>query len=323
MDIINDSHNDRDWYLEKRIWRLWSQGKVASFSREQIDANGKKYFNVTMNGITRTIYKEPADNAFYAPLYKNTTRSTIRLVNNHLVMPESLMYLLFSDLSDIETYILNHYKITNPSENLKGQLNAMTLYDKKLNIDCITLDKKGDEVQLMATEDNTSYINHATVNDINSGMIEYRNRELKNVFDNLSKKRQELFHYNPVTNTVDFDGFEVDIPTLTLYPINKSNPTQDDYKSYLFASESDIQKIDTYRRIVVYGAGMGGVCAAYKAAQYAWSLEGFDNFEIMLINPVPVPKLGGIGTVGGQNLWVQEHGIQNFHIVVVLPRYEF
>ena len=48
---------------------------------------------------------------------------------------------------------------------------------------------------------------------------------------------------------------------------------------------------------------MGGVCAAYKAAQYAWSLEGFDNFEIMLINPVPVPKLGGIGTVGGQNLW--------------------
>ena len=55
LDIINDSHNDRDWYLEKRIWRLWSQGKVASFSREQIDANGKKYFNVTMNGITRTI----------------------------------------------------------------------------------------------------------------------------------------------------------------------------------------------------------------------------------------------------------------------------
>ena len=39
----------------------------------------------------------------------------------------------------------------------------------------------------MATEDNTSYINHATVNDINSGMIEYRNRELKNVFDSLSK----------------------------------------------------------------------------------------------------------------------------------------
>ena len=48
---------------------------------------------------------------------------------------------------------------------------------------------------------------------------------------------------------------------------------------------------------------MGGVCAAYKAAQYAWSLEGFDNFEIMLINPVPVPKLGGISTVGGQNFW--------------------
>ena len=308
LDIINDSHNDRDWYLEKRIWRLWSQGKVASFSREQIDANGKKYFNVTMNGITRTIYKEPADNAFYAPLYKNTTRSTIRLVNNHLVMPESLMYILFSDLSDIETYILNHYKITNPSKNLKGQLNAMTLYDKKLNIDCITLDKKGDEVQLMATEDNTSYINHATVNDINSGMIEYRNRELKNVFDSLSKKRQELFHYNPVTNTVDFDGFEVDIPSLTLYPINKSTPTLDDYKAALFATEADIKKVDTYRRIVVYGAGMGGVCAAYKAYQYACT-TGFENFEIILINPVPVPELGGIGTVGGQNFWDVRHYI--------------
>ena len=224
-------------------------------------------------------------------------------------MPESLMYLLFSDLSDIETYILNHYKITNPSKNLKGQLNAMTLYDKKLNIDCITLDKKGDEVQLMATEDNTSYINHATVNDINSGMIEYRNRELKNVFDSLSKKRQELFHYNPVTNTVDFDVFEVDIPSLTLYPINKSTPTLDDYKAALFATEADIKKVDTYRRIVVYGAGMGGVCAAYKAYQYACT-TGFENFEIMLINPVPVPELGGIGTVGGQNFWDVRHYIE-------------
>ena len=83
---------------------------------------------------------------------------------------------------------------------------------------------------------------------------------------------------------------------------------------FLFASESDIQKIDTYRRIVVYGAGMGGVCAAYKAAQYAWSLEGFDNFEIMLINPVPVPKLGGIGTVGGQNLWDTDKNIEKNNI---------
>ena len=56
------------------------------------------------------------------------------------------------------------------------------------------------------------------------------------------KKRQELFHYNPVTNTVDFDGFEVDIPSLTLYT-KENNLTQDDYKSYLFASESDIKKI--------------------------------------------------------------------------------
>ena len=59
---------------------------------------------------------------------------------------------------------------------------------KNLILIVLLLNKKGDEVQLMATEDNTSYINHATVNDINSGMIEYRNRELKNVFDNLSKK---------------------------------------------------------------------------------------------------------------------------------------
>lgn len=56
-----------------------------------------------------------------------------------------------------------------------------------------------------------------------------------------------------------------------------------------------------------------------KPAQYAWSLEGFDNFEIMLINPVPVPKLGGIGTVGGQNLWDTRAWHSNFHIVVVLP----
>lgn len=53
---------------------------------------------------------------------KNTTRSTIRLVNNHLVMPESLMYILFSDLSDIETYILNHYKITNPVKKFKRSI---------------------------------------------------------------------------------------------------------------------------------------------------------------------------------------------------------
>lgn len=303
LDIMNDSHNDRDWYLEKRIWRLWSQGKAASFSREQIDDNGKKYFTVTMNGITRKIYKEPTDNAFYASPYKNTSRPTIRLVNDHIVMPESLMYTLFSSLSDIETYILSHYKISNPSESLKGRLNAMTLYGKNLDIDCITLGKKEDGIQLMAVDDNTAYVNHATVNNIDSGMNTYRNSNLKNVFDSLNKKRQELFHYNSATHTVDFDGFEVDIPTLTLYPINKSNPTQDDYKTALFATEADIKKIDTYRRIVVYGAGYAGVCAAYKAAQYAWSLEGFDNFEIMIINPVPVPKLGGIGTVGGQNFW--------------------
>lgn len=64
--------------------------------------------------------------------------------------------------------------------------------NKKLNIDCITLDKKGDEVQLMATEDNTSYINHATVNDINSGMIEYRICELKSIRYASVKNCQEL-----------------------------------------------------------------------------------------------------------------------------------
>ena len=37
---------------------------------------------------------------------------------------------------------------------------------------------------------------------------------------------------------------------------------------------------------------MGGVCAAYKAYQYACT-TGFENFEIILINPVPVPELGG------------------------------
>ncbi len=37
---------------------------------------------------------------------------------------------------------------------------------------------------------------------------------------------------------------------------------------------------------------------------------GFENFEIMLINPVPVPELGGIGTVGGQNFWDVRHYIE-------------
>lgn len=53
---------------------------------------------------------------------------------------------------------------------------------------------------------------------------------------------------------------------------------------------------------------MGGVCAAYKAYQYACT-TGFENFEIILINPVPVPELGGIGTVGGQNFWDVRHYI--------------
>ena len=58
------------------------------------------------------------------------------------------------------------------------------------------------------------------------------------------------------------------------------------------------------RRIVVYGAGMGGVCAACpKPHNMHGHSKVFDNFEIMLINPVPVPKLGGISTVGGQNFW--------------------
>lgn len=30
----------------------------------------------------------------------------------------------------------------------------------------------------------------------------------------------------------------------------------------------------------------------------------------MLINPVPVPELGGIGTVGGQNFWDVRHYIE-------------
>ena len=37
--------------------------------------------------------------------------------------------------------------------------------------------------------------------------------------------------------------------------------------------------------------------------------QGLKNFEIILINPVPVPELGGIGTVGGQNFWDVRHYI--------------
>ena len=55
-----------------------------------------------------------------------------------------------------------------------------------------------------------------------------------------------------------------------------------------------------------------------KPHQYACT-TGFENFEIMLINPVPVPELGGIGLLEDKIYGIQEHGIQNFHIVVVLP----
>ena len=52
---------------------------------------------------------------------------------------------------------------------------------------------------------------------------------------------------------------EVDIPSLTLYPINKSTPTLDDYKAASFATEAKISKVDTYRRIVVSWCWNGGV----------------------------------------------------------------
>ena len=55
-----------------------------------------------------------------------------------------------------------------------------------------------------------------------------------------------------------------------------------------------------------------------KTHQYACT-TGFENFEIMLINPVPVPELGGISTVGGQNFWDVRHYIDmgRFPIAVV------
>ena len=304
LDIMNDPHNDRDWYLEKRIWRLWSLGKSANFSSEMTDEYGKKYINVNMNGIVRKVYSNPADNAFYGSIIlSGQSRMTIRTVNNHLVMPESVMYNLFSELTDAEKYILANYKMNNPSENLKSNLNEMLLFDKKIDMNCISLAKKTSEIQLMAADNTQAFINYASETNIEAGMTTYRNDNLVNVFDQLDKKRQKLFEYDSKNHVISFDGFKVDIPSLICYPIKKTNPTQEDYKAALYANLADIAKIDTYRRIVVYGGGMGGVCAAYKAAQYAWSLEGFDNFEILLINPVPDPRLGGIGTVGGQNFW--------------------
>ena len=58
------------------------------------------------------------------------------------------------------------------------------------------------------------------------------------------------------------------------------------------------------KRIVIYGAEMSGVCAAFKAASYfANNNLSSDNYRISLIIPYPNKKLGGLATVGGLNMW--------------------
>ena len=58
------------------------------------------------------------------------------------------------------------------------------------------------------------------------------------------------------------------------------------------------------KRIVIYGAEMSGVCAAYQAASYFDNNNlSPNNYKISLIIPYPNKKLGGVGTIGGLNAW--------------------
>ena len=49
--------------------------------------------------------------------------------------------------------------------------------------------------------------------------------------------------------------------------------------------------------ILIYGEGFQAVAAAAKAANNALTKS------ILVVVPSPVPKLGGIATIGGQNYW--------------------
>ncbi len=307
FDIETDPHKDRDWYLKKRVWRLQSQGKVASFSEEKTESGamrdaGKKYFDVVLNRVSRKIYKVPEHNAFYdGPISRAAERPSIRLENDESVTKASVMEILYGYDTPVRDYIESHYKMYNPSESLSGSGMSITLFGKPLQISCIM--------------NNDTWKNNSSPEEIKKGMDAYFGTYLKNVYDALPEKLKGLFHYTPAADAkevgkISFDGFEVGIPTSLITksteevnPGNYANMTE--YaKDALYATQADINRICRYRRIVVYGGGFGGVCAAYKAAQYAWSLgDDFMNFEIFLINPVPTPKLGGIGTVGGQNFW--------------------
>lgn len=307
FDIETDPHKDRDWYLHKRVWRLQSQGKVASFSEEKTEsgatrAAGKKYYDVVLNNVSRKIYKVPVENAFYKEgMGAAGDRPSIRNENGKLVCVNSQMEKVYKYGTPVRDYIESHYKMYNPSSSLSGSGESITLFGKPLVIDCAMI--------------NETWKNSSNPEEIERGMGVYFNTYLKNVYDALPEKLKGLFHYTPAADAkevgkISFDGFEVGIPaslitksTEEVNPNNYANMTE--YaKDALYATQADINRICRYRRIVVYGGGFGGFCAAYKAAQYAWSLgDDFMNFEIFLINPVPTPKLGGIGTVGGQNFW--------------------
>ena len=311
FDIVTDNNKNRDWYLEKRIWRLWRNGKVASFSNVKYDSQGRAYYDINMNGNTKKVYKDPELNRFDIKILEgdpytvqsnavslySESRPTIRNVNNHLVMPQDRMYALFDYSVKLREYVESNYLMKDPAHDLSGNGTNILLFGDILNVDCMF---------------NNDGHNYSSVAKIKEAMNEYFNEHLVNIYDNLPTVLQEAFSYTASETTklgtLSFEGFDIEVPgsiiTRSISEVNPENYT--DYTEYakvaLYAKAEEVSKMNKYRRIVVYGGGYSGVCAAYKAAQYSNTLTDFD-FEVVLINPVPVPYIGGIGTVGGQNFW--------------------
>ena len=308
FDIVTDNNKNRDWYLEKRIWRLWRNGKVASFSNTMTDSDGKQYVDVNQNGNTRKIYIEPTNNSFYT---NTSDRESIRLVNNHLVMPEDVMFNLFG--VGVREYITNNYIMNAPDTNIAGAGSNITIFGLPLNVTCV-----------FANDEK----NYTDEKNITTAMNTYFSNNLVNVFNAIPEAYRDSFNYQYSANGIGkvYLGDKLlNIPSMITKSIKSINPNsytdKNDYaKDALYAKMSDIENAleaeePETKQIVIYGAGFGGFCAAYQAAKYRNDLKASGEYDgdinIVLINPVPVPKLGGIGTVGGQNYW--DYGFQKIN----------
>jgi len=62
--------------------------------------------------------------------------------------------------------------------------------------------------------------------------------------------------------------------------------------------EGQIMPVNVFKRIVVYGAEMSGVCAAIRIAEILGN-----QCSVTIINPTVSNKLGGLATAGGLNAW--------------------